>query len=98
GGPPYGRIDLKQSVYSAWPSGASQRAIVVAGVWGYRADEEPVGSLTAQLGAAAAATAAVTWTTARIGVGDILHIDAERMIITEPTWGDSTQNPRDTRT
>lgn len=91
-GPPYDRIDLVQTAYSAWPSGTLQNAIVITGLWGYRADEESVGSLTAQLGASASATASVTWTTARIGVGDILHIDNERMIVTERTWVDSTQN------
>ena len=55
-------------------------------------NEESVGSLTADLAASPTATASATWTTARIGVGDILHVDNERVIITERTMVDSTQN------
>lgn len=84
-GPPYNRIDL--SVLAAWPGDAT-----ITGVWGYRADEEPVGALAAQLGAAAGDVAAVAWTTARIGTGDILRIDNERTVIRERTWVDSGQN------
>lgn len=88
GGPPYNRIDLVQTVHSAWPGPYAD----IAGVWGYRVDEEQVGTLSAQLGAAASATAAVTWTTADIGTGDILRIDSERTVIRTRTWVDSGQN------
>jgi hypothetical protein len=85
GGPPYNRIDLvDQAAWGADPE--------IAGVWGYRNDEESVGTLGAQLGSAATATASVTWSTASIGTGDVLRIDDERMVIRARTWVDSGQN------
>jgi hypothetical protein len=84
-GPPYNQIDLADE--SAWSDDTT-----IAGVWGYRDDEETVGTLSSQLGAAATDVAAVSWTTARIGTGDVLRIGAERMVIRERTWSDSGQN------
>lgn len=86
-GPPYCRIDLDPTVLSAWPGDAD-----ITGVWGYRADEEQVGTLAAQLGSSSSSTASVTWTTADIGTGDILRIDNERAVIRDRTWVDSGQN------
>lgn len=91
-GPPYNRIDLVQSAYSAWPGGSVQDAVAITGVWGYRADEEAVGTLAAELGSAAAASATVTWNTARIGTGDILRVDDERVVVRARTFVDSGQN------
>lgn len=85
-GPPYNRIDLDDG--SAWPGGGA----TIVGVYGYRDDEEVVGTLGAILGSAVTATAAVTWSTASIGTGDVLRIDAERMVIRARTWVDSTQD------
>ena len=86
-GPPYNRIDLDQSVLGAWPGDAD-----IAGVWGYRADEEQIGTLAAQLGNTSSSTATVTWNTASIGTGNILRIDNERVIIRDRTWVDSGQD------
>lgn len=85
-GPPYTRIEINLASKAAFAAGSTyQRAIALTGVFGHSAEEEAVGSLAANLGAAAASTASVTWTTARIGVGDILRIDSERVIVTERT-------------
>lgn len=84
-GPPYNQIDLADE--SAWSTDTS-----ILGVWGYRDDEETVGTLTSQLGAGADDVAAVAWTTAQIGTGDVLRIGAERVVIRERTWTDSGQN------
>jgi len=92
-GPPYTRIEIDLASSSAFAPGAThQRAIVVTGLFGYSADEEQVGDLTASLGASEGATGSATWTTARIGVGAILRIDSEWMIVTAKTMVDSTQN------
>lgn len=85
-GPPYNRITLDDG--SSWPGGGA----TIAGVYGYRDDEETVGTLGAILGSAATATAAVTWSTAGIGTGDLLRIDDERMVIRARTWVDSAQD------
>lgn len=86
-GPPYDQIDLVTSIRSAWPGDTD-----IEGLWGYRADEEPIGALAAQLGDTSSATASVAWSTAKFGTGDILRIDDERLIIRERTWVDTGQD------
>jgi len=98
-GPPFTHVEIDLDSPSAFSSGGTrQRAIAITGTFGHSAAEEPVGALTASLAADPAATATATWTTARIGVGDILRIDAERVIVTERTMVDSTQNLGNTMT
>lgn len=79
-GPPYSRIDLVQSAYAAWPSGSTQDGIAVTGVWGYRADEAPAGTVTAAIGTTSATTFPIS-DSSMIGVGTILRVDTERMIV-----------------
>lgn len=92
-GPPYTHVEIDLASPSSFGGGNTpQRNIAITGLWGYRNDEETVGTLAALLGSSASSTANVTWSTARIGVGDILRIDSERMIVTARTWVDSGQN------
>lgn len=92
-GPPFTRVEINLATASAFAAGATyQRAIAITGVFGYSADEERVGTLTADLAANASGTASATWTTPRVGVGDILRIDSERVIVTAKTMVDSAQN------
>jgi hypothetical protein len=92
-GPPYNRIEIDLASSSAFAAGDThQRAIAVTGLFGYGNDEEQVGDLTSTLDADIADTASATWTTAHIGVGDVLRIDSERMIVTDKTMVDSGQN------
>ncbi len=92
-GPPYGRIEIDLASSAAFQAGDThQRAVAGLGLFGFRNDEEQVGDLTATLAADEAATASATWTTAHIGVGDVLRVDSERLIVTEKTMVDSGQN------
>ena len=92
-GPPYNRIEIDLSSGSALSSGAThQQTVVIAGLYGFRDDEERVGTLTADLGADQGDTATVTWTMPDLGVGDILRIDSERMIVSARTMIDSSQD------
>jgi len=93
-GPPYTHVEIDLGSSASFGGGSThQRSIAITGVYmGCPLDEDSVGSLAGSLAADATATAAITWTTARIGVGDILRIDSERMIVTERTMVDSTQN------
>lgn len=92
-GPPYRRIEIDRSSSAALAAGStSQRAIEAAVLAGYRNDEEQVGDLTSSLDADVTDTASATWTSAYVGVGDVLRIDSERLIVTEKTMVDSTQN------
>jgi hypothetical protein len=92
-GPPFRRIEIDLGSSAAFSSGPThQRAIAVTGLWGYRNDEELVGELTSGLDADITDTASAAWYTAQLGVGDVLRLDDERVIITEKTMVDSGQN------
>jgi hypothetical protein len=91
-GPPFTSIEIDLSSSAAFQAGATwQDAIAITGLFGYSNDEEQVGTLAADLGASLSATATITWTTPRIGVGDVLRIDSERVIVTNKTMINSTQ-------
>lgn len=79
-GPPYDRIDLVKTAYSAWPGGSGQDAIAVNGVWGYDLTEAAAGTVTEVLDASE--TDVEVSSCRNIGVGTILRVDAERMIVT----------------
>jgi len=92
-GPPYSRVEIDLGSAAAFSAGDThQRAIAILGEYGYRADVERVGALTAQLAADENASASVSWDTGDIGVGDVLKIDNEWMIITARSMVDTTQN------
>ncbi len=95
-GPPFDQIDLKTSVYGAWPGGENQRGIAVTGVWaGCRLDETAGGALAAAITDTTGTTVAVT-DSASVGVGSLVRVDNERMIVTNKsqiTTGQSLQTP-----
>lgn len=93
-GPPYNRIELALGGTGSFDAGASwQQALAITGLWASARDtRKTIGTLAGSLAASTSATASMSWTTARFGVGDILIIDDERMIITERTFVDSGQN------
>lgn len=83
--PPYSILEIGDT-------GFADPVVAVGTFAGCRILETNIGALSAQLAASDTATANVTWNTPRFGVGSILRIDDERMIVTERTWVDSTQN------
>jgi hypothetical protein len=92
-GPPFTSVEIDLASSSAFSSGAThQRAIAITGIFGYGNDEEQVGDLTSTLDADVTDTASATWTSAFIGVGDVLRVDSERMVVTDKTMVDSGQN------
>lgn len=92
-GPPYTHVEIDLASSAAFASGSThQRAIAITGLFGHSNDEEQIGSLSANLAAGASSTASVTWTTADVGVGDVLRVDSERMVVANRTMVDSTQN------
>lgn len=85
-GPPYTRIDLDidRSVAFGGTTGW-QRNIAIEGVFcGCRLDEAPGGALAEVLDASE--TAVDVTNSAAVGVGSILRVDSERMIVTEKSW------------
>lgn len=91
-GPPYDRLEVDLGSQGSFDTGSThQRDIAIAGLFGYTNVERSVGALSASLAADPAATASATFTTARIGVGDVLRIDNERCVVTAKTLVSSTQ-------
>lgn len=91
-GPPFTHIEINLDSTSAFKSGDThQRAIEIVGVFGHSADEAPAGALEAAVSTTTATTVDVT-DSALIGVGDIIKIGSERMIVTGKAMLDTTQN------
>ncbi|MEV0382881.1 hypothetical protein [Nonomuraea sp. NPDC050643] len=91
-GPPYNRIEIDLSSSAAFASGDThQQAISITGPYaGCRLDEAPAGALAEALDASE--TAVDVTDAAAVGVGDILRVDSERMIVTGRTMLDTGQN------
>jgi len=82
-GPPFTYIELNRSQTSAFSAGATpQHSIKITGTWGYSADTDPAGTLAASVSSTSATTITVS-DSSQIGVGDLLIIDTERMLISE---------------
>lgn len=80
-GPPYNRVELNVSTNSAWSATATwQNSITITGLYGFRADEVPAGTLPGNLNATD--TAVNLGVPGYRGVGSIVRIDTERLIIT----------------
>lgn len=92
--PPYTEIQMNLDGSSVFASGDTwQRAIMVIGTFGYWDEQEQVGVLADSLTSSTSDTANVTWSDfSRVGVGSILKVDSERLIVTDVTFVDSSQN------
>lgn len=94
-GEPYTRIEIDLSSSAVFESGDThQRNIAVTGVFGYCADTEPAGTLAEALDASE--TAVDVSDSAAVGVGDLLLVDSERMVVTgksQLTTGQTLQTP-----
>lgn len=89
--PPYDRIEIDLGSSASFESGeTAQRAIAVTGVFGYSTDEDPGGALAEALDASE--TGVDVTNSAVVGVGSILRVDTERMIVTGKSMLDTGQN------
>ena len=85
-GPPYSYIELDFSTSTFFESGVTvQRAISVAGDWGYNIDTAPAGSVVSGLASDATATQMICADGSRAHVGDTLLIENERVFVAEKT-------------
>ena len=96
-GPPYNRIEIDLDSSAAFASGDThQQTISITGLYaGCRADEAAAGVLAGAVSTTTAATIAVT-DAAAVGVGDIVRVDSERMLVTGRsmlTTGQTLQTP-----
>lgn len=94
-GPPYSQIELNTSTAAVFSGGStSQRSIAAVGLWaGSPLTETTVGALTAAVSTTAATTVSVNAAaSAELGVGSVLRVDSERMLVTGRTMADTGQN------
>lgn len=91
-GPPYSHIDLDLSSSASFGGGSTdQRSIAVTGVFGYKDETASVGTLDGAI-ASTSTTTVNTSATTQIGVGSVVKVDSERMIVRARNYRDTTQN------
>lgn len=92
-GPPYTHIEIDLDSSAAFSSGDThQRAITITGLWGYTNDETNVGTLAAAISSTTATTVSVTGAaSALLGVGSVIRVDNERVIVTARTMATTSQ-------
>lgn len=89
-GPPYDHIDVNIGTSTVWQNAATwQRAISLTGLFGGAPDSrESAGTVTEALDASETDMDVSTGAAAAVGVGDVLVVDSERMLVT--SWGWAT--------
>lgn len=92
-GPPYNRVRINSESQASWSSGASgwQRSIALTGLWGDSDVTESSGTLTQAIGDTTGTSVYVS-DGVTIGVGDLIAVDAERMVVTDKWLTDSGVN------
>ncbi|MFE0801088.1 hypothetical protein [Streptomyces sp. NPDC058812] len=92
-GPPYTRIETNIGTAATWGGGDThQRDIAITGLWGYRNTETTLGATTTALATTTATTLTVDGdTSASVGVGSVLRVDSERLIVTGRTMAATGQ-------
>lgn len=80
-GPPFTYAEVNLGSSAAFSnSGTQQRAIEISGVWGINDDRKPAGALAEALDASE--TSVDVSDASLVGVGDVLTVDTERMVVT----------------
>lgn len=92
-GPPYSRVEINLGSSASFGGGDThQRDVQIAGLWGYRNTETSAGALGEVLDASETAADVDGASAAALGVGSILRIDSERMIVAGRSMADTGQN------
>ncbi|MGW5429955.1 hypothetical protein ACWET9_22495 [Streptomyces sp. NPDC004059] len=82
-GPPFTRVEINLATNAAYGGGQTyQRDVQITGLWGYRNTETTVGALAEALDATETGVDVDAATSAAVGVGSVLRIDSERMLVT----------------
>lgn len=82
-GPPYNRVEVDISTSSALSSGSThQRSAVLLGLWGHTNDEVIVGVTAEAMDASETGLDVDAATSAEVGVGSLLRLDDERVLVT----------------
>lgn len=94
-GPPYDRIELDLSSSAVFGGGETpQRDIAITGVWGFTDDTVAAGTIAEALDSSE--TGVDVTNSAAIGVGNVIKVESERMIVTGKsmlTTGQTLQTP-----
>lgn len=81
--PPYTFVEIDRSTSSAFGLGPTpQRDVAITGTFGYSIATDPAGTLAAAISSTTATTATVS-DGSLVGVGNLLIVDSERMLVTE---------------
>lgn len=81
GSPPYTSLELDRSKSYSFGAGSTpQRSISITGTFGYNTDADPAGTLAAAVTTTTATTLTVS-DGSLVGVGNLLIIDSERLIV-----------------
>ncbi|MGW1814073.1 hypothetical protein ACWCQM_11005 [Streptomyces sp. NPDC002125] len=93
-GPPYNQVQLDMaSATPGWIGGDThQRSISILGLYGYRDDETTAGATTGSLGDTATTIGVDAATSAAAGVGTLLRLDTERVIVAGRRQADTGQS------
>lgn len=92
-GPPYNRLEIDISTSSALSAGSTyQRSIAITGLWGYSNDEVTLGSTTEALDSVETSVDVDAYTSSEVGIGALLRIDSERMLVNSRTQLDTGQD------
>jgi hypothetical protein len=82
-GPPFNRVEINIGTDASFGGGNTyQRAIQISGLWGYRNTESMLGAAVEALDASEVGVDVDGATSAAVGVGSVLRIDSERMLVT----------------
>ncbi|MGH3381361.1 MAG: hypothetical protein ACRDP6_42180 [Actinoallomurus sp.] len=89
--PPYNSVELDLSGSATFGGGATpQRDVRIAGLYGYSANEAALGTLVTAINAAAVGVDLSA--AGSVGVGDLVRIDDERMLVTDRSMLDTGQD------
>lgn len=90
-GPPFNRVELKQSGSASFGQGETpQNDVTITGLFGYSNDEETLTVTTSSL--AVTGTSVNVGNSAVIGIGSLIRIDSERMTVDGKSMLDTGQN------
>lgn len=91
-GPPYTRIEVNIGSSSSFGGGQThQQNVELTGLWGYTDAHHSIGSTVGALGDSETEIDVNAAVSSRVGVGSILKIDDERILVTERRLLDTTQ-------
>lgn len=89
-GPPYTHIEVNRGSASSFTSGSTnQRAVSIAGLWGHSNNELTAGTVAEPLDSTE--TGVDVGSIAGIGIGSLVRVDSERMVVNGKSWTSTGQ-------